>query len=254
MTKLIIRNLSKQFYALKAVNNVSLELEGNNIYGLIGPNGSGKTTLFNCISGVYAPESGEIIFNNKAIQGKSPQYIARLGIRRTFQTIRLSKDMSVAENIYSGYYTQSQQNIFHALLHLGRYRQDEKKGWQAVYRWAEKLQLTHVIDSPVASLPYGLQRKVEIARAMIANPQILVLDEPAAGMNETEKLELTQIINNLLHHNLTILMIEHDMHMITTMCKKIFVLNQGQLIAAGNAAEIQNDPKVIQAYMGIDYV
>ncbi|MCX8514355.1 MAG: high-affinity branched-chain amino acid transporter, ATP-binding protein [Pseudomonadota bacterium] len=253
MTKLLIQNLSKQFAALVALDNISLELETNKIYGLIGPNGSGKTTLFNCISGVYKPSSGNITFAHHSIINMAPEKIAQLGIRRTFQTIRLSSELTVAENIYAGYHHYSKHNFIQALFNLKGYRQDEIHCWREVHRAAKLLDIEPHLRLKVKTLAYGIQRKVEIARAIISQPQLLVLDEPAAGMNESEKIELTHIIKQIQLQNITILIIEHDMHMISTLCDTVFVLNHGKLIASGSPTEILNNKQVISAYMGDEH-
>ena len=250
-TILSVRNLTKSFYALKAVDNVSFTLQKGEILGIIGPNGSGKTTLFNCISGVSKAETGQIIYEGEDISGKSMDAIAKMGIRRTFQTIRLFKDMSVAENIYSGYYTKSNQKLFHALTHLGLYRTDEKLAWENVQKLAEFFMIDGYLTYRSSDLAYGLQRKVEIARAMLSNPKLLILDEPAAGMNDAEKGELAEMIRTIAK-NTTVLMIEHDIDMVMDLCERIIVLNQGAVLAEGLPDEIQNNKDVITAYMGPD--
>ncbi|MDR2884223.1 MAG: ABC transporter ATP-binding protein [Deferribacteraceae bacterium] len=252
MSLLSVRSLTKSFYALKAVNEVSFDIKEGEILGVIGPNGSGKTTLFNCISGITKPDSGEIIFNGKNICGKSIHAISKIGIRRTFQTIRLFKDMSVAENIYSGYYSTSKQNIFHALTHLGGYKRDEAEAWQAVKDIAKFFKIDKYLTARAGELAYGIQRKVEIARAMLAKPKLLILDEPAAGMNDQEKIELSAMIQDILSKGTTVLMIEHDMDMVMELCHRLIVLNQGVLLAEGLPAEIQENREVVEAYMGVD--
>ncbi len=250
-TILTVKNLTKSFYALKAVDNMTFDVAEGEILGIIGPNGSGKTTLFNCISGVSKAETGRIIFEGKDISGKSMDAIAKIGIRRTFQTIRLFQDMSVAENIYSGFYTTSRQKLFHALSHLGLYRSDEKQAWDDVRKLAEFFMIDGYLTYRAGDLAYGLQRKVEIARAMLSKPKLLILDEPAAGMNDAEKSELADMIRSIAQTT-TVLMIEHDMDMVMDLCKRIIVLNQGSLLAEGLPDEIQNNEEVITAYMGPD--
>ncbi|MDR0454274.1 MAG: ABC transporter ATP-binding protein [Deferribacteraceae bacterium] len=248
---LSVRNLTKSFYALKAVDNVSFDLSEGEILGIIGPNGSGKTTLFNCISGVIKAETGQIIFEGNDISGKSMDIIAKMGIRRTFQTIRLFRDMSVAENIYSGFYTKSNQNLFHALTHSGLYGTDEKLAWESVKKLAQFFLIDGYLTYKADDLAYGLQRKVEIARAMLSEPKLLILDEPAAGMNDSEKTELSEMIR-VIAKNTTVLMIEHDLDMVMDLCKRIIVLNHGMILAEGLPEEIQNNKEVITAYMGPD--
>ena len=249
---LSIQNLTKSFYALKAVDNVSFDIEEKEILGIIGPNGSGKTTLFNCISGIYKPDQGNIIFEGKNIAGKSMYYIANNGIRRTFQTIRLFRDMSVAENIYSGYYTSSKENALSALTHLFGYHKDEKLAWQRVKEIAEFFKIDKYITHKASGLAYGIQRKVEMARAMIARPRLLILDEPAAGMNDSEKAELSVMLRAIAGSGVTLLIIEHDMEMMMGLCERIVVLNQGGLLATGLPEDIQNNQEVIEAYMGVE--
>ena len=250
MTKLHIKNLSKTFNSITAVDQVSIELYSNKIYGLLGPNGSGKTTLFNCISGIYKPTHGQIIFNEQPIHGLSPYHIANLGIRRTFQTIRLAQELKVAENIYIGYFTQSQQNLWQSFFKGKNYHIDEQQAWAQVNHVAAQLNLQPYLHHQTSTLAYGLQRKVEIARAIIANPSVLILDEPAAGMNETEKIDLTNTIKLLQRPDLIILLIEHDMHMVKSLCQELCVLHHGKLIASGTTQDIQNNPAVIEAYLG----
>lgn len=251
---LLIENISKKFGANIALNNISLKMTASNIYGVIGPNGSGKTTLLNCISGIYNPDSGNIYFNDFNISKLSIFKISRLGIRRTFQTIRLFKDMTLAENIYSGAYLESAQNIFHSLTHLFAYNKDEKNIWAKVKYWADYFNLSVLLNKKAGELDYGSQRKAEIARAMIANPLVLLLDEPAAGMNENEKLQLTHIIKSLKNENLIIVLIEHDMSMISSLCNEIIVLHHGQLIDIGSFDSVKNNPEVISAYIGQDFL
>ncbi len=251
-TILSIQSLTKTFHALKAVDNVSFDIYAGEVLGIIGPNGSGKTTLFNCITGIYKPEAGKIIFDGADITGAKIYQIAKLGIRRTFQTIRLFKDMSVAENIYSGYFTKSKQNVFNSLTHLGGYRKDEKTAWHEVERMAKFFKLEDTLTHKACDLPYGLQRRVEIARAMMSEPKVLILDEPAAGMIDSEKEDLSHMIQAISETGITVLMIEHDMNMLMELSQRVIVLNYGALIAAGLPEEIQNNQEVIEAYMGVD--
>jgi branched-chain amino acid transport system ATP-binding protein len=251
-TILSVQNLTKAFYALKAVDNVSFEICAQEILGIIGPNGSGKTTLFNCISGIYKPEFGRIVFEGRDIAGKSMYNIAKAGIRRTFQTIRLFKDMSVAENIYSGYYTTTNENVLAALTHFFGYKKEEKKAWDAVMEMVEFFNIAQYATHKAGDLAYGIQRKVEMARALISKPRLIILDEPAAGMNSTEKMELAEMIRAISGMGVTVLIIEHDMEMMMGLCQRIIVLNQGGLLASGLPEEIQSNQAVIEAYMGAD--
>ncbi|MDR2104530.1 MAG: ABC transporter ATP-binding protein [Deferribacteraceae bacterium] len=247
-----IEELTKTFYALVAVDKVSFQVRRGQILGIIGPNGSGKTTLFNCITGVYKPDAGRIIYEGENLAGLSVYNIAKRGIRRTFQTIRLFKDMSVAENIYSGYYTHAKQNTFHALTHLGRYKQDEYEVWAKVKEAAEFFEISKYLRHKAMDLPYGVQRKVEVARAFISEPKIIILDEPAAGMNDTEKAGLTSMISKISARGVTVLMIEHDMNVLMNLSERVIVLNNGGLVTCGLPQEVQSNPEVIKAYMGAD--
>jgi branched-chain amino acid transport system ATP-binding protein len=248
--KLIITNITKQFNSVKALNNVTIKLEQNVIYGLIGPNGSGKTTLFNCISGVYKVDQGNIAFNHHKLNNLSPTLIAQLGIRRTFQTIRLPQELTVAENIYAGYLSKSKQNLFTAICKGNQYYTDEHTAWNKVKEIAKLCNLTDYLPQKTANLSYGLQRRVELARAIISRPKLLILDEVAAGMNEREKVDITNTIEQIQQQNLMILLIEHDMKMINALCSNLFVLHHGQLIANGHPKEVLNNKEVIEAYMG----
>jgi branched-chain amino acid transport system ATP-binding protein len=247
-----IENLTKTFYALVAVNDVSFHVNRGEILGIIGPNGSGKTTLFNCITGVYKPDAGNILYEGKNIAGQSVYNVAKMGIRRTFQTIRLFKDMSVAENIYSGYYTHARQNVFHALTHLGRYKKDEAEVWAKVREAAEFFDIQKYLRHKATDLPYGIQRKVEVARAFISKPKLIILDEPAAGMNDTEKVGLSEMISKISAGGITVLMIEHDMNVLMKLSERVIVLNNGGLVTCGLPQEVQNNPEVIKAYMGAE--
>lgn len=249
-TILSIKNLTKTFYSLKAVNTVSFDIDKGEILGIIGPNGSGKTTLFNCITGIYKPDEGEIVYKGRNIAGKSMYKIAKLGIRRTFQTIRLFKDMSVAENIYSGYYTSSKESALQALTRLFGFSREELKAWTAVKKAAEFFGIEKYLTATAGDLAYGLQRKVEMARAFISKPEIIILDEPAAGMNSTEKQELAGMIARIADGGITVLIIEHDIDMMMGLCRRIVVLNQGELLAEGTPEEIQANQDVVEAYMG----
>ncbi|GAB7140865.1 ABC transporter ATP-binding protein [Deferribacterales bacterium RsTz2092] len=251
-TILSIKELTKSFYAVHAVDNVSLDIYKSELLGIIGPNGSGKTTLFNCITGIYSPDAGRIIFKGEDISKKPMDEIANMGIRRTFQTIRLFKDMSVAENIYSGYYNTSKQGAFAAFTHFFHYNEDERIAWGAVRKMAEFFKIDKYINLRASDLAYGLQRKVEMARAMIAKPDVLILDEPAAGMNKTERLELTDMIRKISTTGTAVLIIEHDIDMMMSLCHRIAVFNQGTLLAEGLPSEVQSNKAVIEAYMGAD--
>jgi branched-chain amino acid transport system ATP-binding protein len=193
-----IENVSKFFHGLVAIDDLTIKVEPGQIYGIIGPNGAGKTTLFNCVTGIYVPEKGTIKYKGENITGMAPHKIAERGILRTFQNIRLFKEMSVAENIMAGTHTKSQQKWYHSIFHTSFYKADEKKHWKKVEELMEFFNLTQFATTPTMDLPYGAQRKVEMARAIAADPELLILDEPAAGLNENETIELTEIIRRVI--------------------------------------------------------
>jgi branched-chain amino acid transport system ATP-binding protein len=253
MSLLRTENATMQFGGLTAVNNFNLELNKGEIVALIGPNGAGKTTAFNIITGVYTPTSGKIIFKDKDITGTKPDAITKLGIARTFQNIRLFKDLSVLDNVLIGNHLRINANFMEAILRLPRYKNEEKAMIEKSLHLLEKVGLADLKDEKATSLPYGKQRKLEIARALATNPEVLLLDEPAAGMNPTETDELTVFINEIKKDfNLSIFMIEHHMQVVMGISDKIYVFDYGVTIAKGSPYEIQNNEKVIQAYLGVD--
>ncbi|AEC02106.1 ABC transporter ATP-binding protein [Parasphaerochaeta coccoides] len=251
MTVLHTQNMSICFGGLTAVMNLNLALEDKEIVGLIGPNGAGKTTAFNMITGVYAPTSGAVFLGDRNISGLRPDVISNLGIARTFQNIRLFRDMSVLENILVAGHQRLKSSLFASVVRLPSYHREERHMFEKARTLLEAVGLSDLEDEKATSLPYGKQRRLEIARALATEPSILLLDEPAAGMNPQESRELTDFIGQLREKfGLTILLIEHHMQVVMRVCERIYVLDYGQTIAEGKPEEIQRNERVIEAYLG----
>ena len=251
MSLLKVDHATIKFGGLVAVNDVSFELNKGDLFGLIGPNGAGKTTCFNLITGIYAPTSGEIHFDGRNISGTPANKIANLGICRTFQNIRLFKALSSLENVMVGAYLRHKSNLFSALADLPPAIRDTENLRNESLRLLKVLDLEHVAHVRSADLSYGMQRRLEIARAMATQPKLLLLDEPAAGMNPQEKEQLNVMVRKIRdEHEMTVLLIEHDMRFVMSLCERIVVLDHGEEIARGNPNEIRSDPKVIAAYLG----
>ena len=240
-----------QFGGLKAVSNVDLELYTGELVGLIGPNGAGKTTFFNLLTGVYVPTEGTISLDGKNLRKFPPYKINQLGISRTFQNIRLFGDLSVIDNVKVAYHSLAKHGIFSSIFRLPGYFIGEKQMDEKAIEFLKIFNLDQQKDELAKNLPYGQQRRLEIARALAANPKLLLLDEPAAGMNPQETHELMNLISFIRDKfQLTVLLIEHDMQLVMGVCERIYVLDHGQLIANGQPEAIRNNPKVIEAYLG----
>jgi len=251
MSVLSLKHLTKRFGGLTAVDNVNFDIEQGEIFGLIGPNGAGKTTIFNLITAIYSTTEGEIYFNDKKIEKLKPFEIANMGITRTFQNIRLFKKLTAYDNVLTACHKLADYSIISSIIRFGKYKNQEKRLNEKTAELLKLMGLWEYKDIVASNLPYGLQRKLEIARALALEPKLLLLDEPAAGMNPEETIHLMELIKEIRDKfNLTVLIIEHHMDLIMGVCDKIFVLNFGIPLALGTPKEIQEDKKVIEAYLG----
>ncbi|MFJ9453223.1 MULTISPECIES: high-affinity branched-chain amino acid ABC transporter ATP-binding protein LivG [unclassified Herbaspirillum] len=250
-TLLEVSGLSMRFGGLLAVDGVSLSVMDKEVFAIIGPNGAGKTTVFNCISGFYQPTSGDISLDGASIARRPSHVVAQQGLVRTFQNIRLFKTLSVVENLLVAQHNQINNNLVSGLLKLPGYRRAEKDALDRAAYWLDQLGLTALANREAGTLSYGLQRRVEIARCMITKPRLLLLDEPAAGLNPQEKQELQQLIDRLRRdHGVAVLLIEHDMSLIMGISDRILVMEHGKPIVTGTPELVRNDERVIKAYLG----
>lgn len=251
MAMLDVKNLSISFGGLKAVDDFSITIEKGQLYGLIGPNGAGKTTIFNLLTGVYKPDGGRILLDGKDITGHKAIQINQAGIARTFQNIRLFKELSVLDNVKVGLHNHHKYSTLSGILRLPSYYKVEKEMDGRAMELLKVFDLDKEFDYKASNLPYGKQRKLEIARALATEPKLLLLDEPAAGMNPNETAELMKTIRFVRDHfDMTVLLIEHDMKLVSGICERLTVLNFGHMLAEGPTSEVLSNPEVIKAYLG----
>jgi branched-chain amino acid transport system ATP-binding protein len=251
MAILEVRNCTKRFGGLVAVRNLSMTLNSGDLYGLIGPNGAGKTTIFNLMTGVYKPDEGSITLDGKPVHREKPSTITKLGMSRTFQNIRLFRSMTVLENVAVSRHMSKSQGLFDAIVGTDRLKQEEASIRDDALELLKIFNLDKRANEAAVNLPYGSQRRLEIARALATHPKVLLLDEPAAGMNPQESIELMRLIRWIRDNfRITVLLVEHNMKVVMGVCEKIQVIDYGETIALGTPKEIQGNPKVIEAYLG----
>lgn len=246
-----VAGLQMRFGGLLAVDGIDFEVRRDEVFAIIGPNGAGKTTVFNCVGGFYRPTAGDVVLDGHPIAGLASHQIARKGLVRTFQNIRLFKSLTVVENLLVAQHRQVKSGLLHGLFATSAYRHAEKAALERAAMWLERMNLTSVANRPAGTLSYGHQRRLEIARCMITGPRLLMLDEPAAGLNPQEKIELQQLIDALRREfGVSVLLIEHDMSLVMGVSDRILVMEHGRTIVIGTPEAVRNDPRVIKAYLG----